>query len=87
MVRVTWRDAAPSEDAGWKVLEAAAFELAVVTSVGYLVFESDTAVGLAQDVSFDADGVAWVNGHGVIPRACIVTLERLTVLSPRLEVA
>jgi hypothetical protein len=73
---ITWRDASEDE-AGWKPSEDIDDEHYVVTSVGFVVKETEANLTLAMDLGPDG----YNNGRGRIPKAMIVSRQVLEVKS------
>ena len=74
LVHVVWDDATDL-DLGWKDSEDLKPEEEHITSVGFLVKETESHIVLASCVSKDG----FHNGHFQIPRALIVKLKKLRV--------
>lgn len=69
LVLVTWLDAV-SPEGGWQHPDEVEVSLRTVESAGFLVVDDQDKLGVAQD----RDGLGNVNGVGVIPRACVLSV-------------
>jgi hypothetical protein len=69
---VVWRDAG-SDDTGWEQPEETKDIDHIITSIGYVVKETDNYLTLAMDVHTDGS----TNGRGRIPKGMVVSREVL----------
>jgi hypothetical protein len=69
---VTWRDAG-GEDSGWKSPSDIGDDNPIITSVGWVVKETDNNLTLAMDLADDGE----TNGRSRIPKGMIVSRKEL----------
>jgi hypothetical protein len=86
MVLVTWKDA-ELKPGGWTPLDEVDMHLSIMRTVGFLLGETEDAIGLCSDLDAETDDTL-VHSVALIPKGMVVSIERLGVIAlPRLASA